>query len=52
VACRDPSDQPFLDLAHSGRAVVLVTGDRDLLRLSGQTRFGIETPAAYRRRMA
>jgi uncharacterized protein len=50
VACRDPRDQPFLDLALSGNADIVVTGDFDLLVLAGQTRFVIESPAAYRRR--
>lgn len=45
--CRDRNDQPFLDLAASGRAAVLVTGDRDLLALAGETPFSIETPEAY-----
>lgn len=52
VRCRDRNDQPFLDLAHSGMAQVLVSGDRDLLALAGQTRFLIETPEEYRRRTA
>jgi len=52
VQCRDAKDQPFLDLAHSGRANILVTGDRDLLALAGQTEFVIETPEGHRRRVA
>jgi putative PIN family toxin of toxin-antitoxin system len=48
VLCRDTKDQPLLDLAHSGKAEALVTGDGDLLALSGQTTFAIETPEAYR----
>ncbi len=51
-ACRDKNDQLFLDLAESGKADLLVTGDRDLLALAGQTRFFIETPAAYRARVS
>lgn len=39
-ACRDPFDVPFLQLAACGKAT-LVTGDRDLLVLSGTTRFPI-----------
>ena len=50
VSCRDPKDQRFLDLAHCGKAYLLVTGDDDLLALVGQTAFVIETPEAYRRR--
>jgi putative PIN family toxin of toxin-antitoxin system len=33
-ACRDPKDDKFLELAVSGRATHLVTGDSDLLALS------------------
>lgn len=51
ILCRDAQDQPFLDLAQSGKADVLVSGDRDLLVLAGQTRFPIESPEAYRRRV-
>lgn len=50
VLCRDAKDQPYLDLAQSGKADVLVTGDRDLLALASQTAFVIETPEAYRRK--
>jgi len=48
--CRDEKDQPFLDLAQSGGAELLVSGDNDLLALAGQTTFLIETPEAYRLR--
>jgi len=34
-ACRDPHDLPFLQLAVAGKARALVSGDRDLLSLSG-----------------
>jgi putative PIN family toxin of toxin-antitoxin system len=47
--CRDANDQPFLDLAQSGKADLLVSGDQDLLALAGQTTFFIEAPEAYRR---
>ncbi|HBH40252.1 MAG TPA: putative toxin-antitoxin system toxin component, PIN family [Curvibacter sp.] len=30
-ACRDPLDEPFIQLALAGKARVLVNGDRDLL---------------------
>ncbi|MBI1990389.1 MAG: putative toxin-antitoxin system toxin component, PIN family [Betaproteobacteria bacterium] len=50
--CRDPGDQEFLALAHAGNADVIVTGDKALLELSGKTRFAIESPAAFRRRLA
>lgn len=52
VLCRDPKDQPFLDLAENGNADLLVTGDEDLLVLAGQTTFVIENPEKYRRRVA
>jgi putative PIN family toxin of toxin-antitoxin system len=50
--CRDIKDQTFLDLAQSGRADLLVSGDQDLLMLAGQTTFLIETPEVYRRRIS
>jgi putative PIN family toxin of toxin-antitoxin system len=50
LICRDPKDQPFLDLAYSGKASILVTGDQDLLLLSEQAAFAIETPEQYQRR--
>lgn len=52
VLCRNVKDQLFLDLAQSGRADLLVTGDDDLLALAKQTAFVIETPEEYRRRVA
>ena len=39
--CRDPFDVMFLELATVGKAKTLVTGDRDLLALAGQTKFTI-----------
>jgi len=51
VICRDVHDQPFLDLAWSGKADLLITGDNDLLSLAGQTTFAIETPEEFRRRV-
>jgi uncharacterized protein len=51
IQCRDPKDQPFLDLAQRGNAFALVTGDDDLLVLAGQTSFLIETPERYRQRV-
>lgn len=47
ILCRDPHDQPFLDLAEAGRASMLVSGDNDLLVLNGETRFRILTPGEY-----
>jgi putative PIN family toxin of toxin-antitoxin system len=45
--CRDVHDQKFLDLAAAGRARWLVTGDRDLLALAGQTPFAVVTVAEF-----
>lgn len=47
--CCDAKDQPFLDLAESGKAEFLITGDQDLLALAGQTRFLPVPPAGYLR---
>jgi putative PIN family toxin of toxin-antitoxin system len=52
LVCRDVNDQPMLDLAQSGRADLLVTGDADFLALAGQTAFLIETSEDYRRRVS
>jgi len=34
IACRDPKDDMFLELAVSGNANIIVTGDKDLLALN------------------
>lgn len=52
LICRDAHDQPFLDLARSANAEVLVTGDRDLLVLAAKAKFAIETAEDYRHRVA
>lgn len=49
--CRDAQDQMFIELAHCGRADVLVSGDADLLILRQRTIFTIETLAEYSRRI-
>lgn len=51
LVCRDPHDQPFLDLAQTANAEVLVTGDRDLLALVRKAKFAIETAEEYRQRV-
>jgi uncharacterized protein len=48
VVCRDEKDQPFLDLAQSCKADVLVSGDRDLLVLADAVNFRILSPEEYR----
>jgi len=46
-ACRDPKDDKFLELAVSGRASCLVTGDQDLLALHPFRGIPILTPAQF-----
>ena len=47
VACRDPKDDKFLDLAVSGQATHLVTGDPDLLALHPFRGIDIVTARAF-----
>lgn len=49
--CRDPFDQPFLELALCGEAEALVTGDQDLLALAPDFPVPIVTVRAIRRRI-
>lgn len=51
LQCRDEKDQMFLNLALCGGADVLVSSDKDLLVLAGQTKFAIESPESYRQRV-
>jgi putative PIN family toxin of toxin-antitoxin system len=46
-ACRDPDDQPFLELAVAGKAHFLVTGDLDLRALTGKLSCPIVTPDQF-----
>ena len=46
-ASRDPNDDKFLDAAVSGRADVIVTGDKDLLDLNPFRNVAIVSPAEY-----
>lgn len=46
--CRDPDGQMFLDLAIAGQADYLVSGDRDLLSLEGQSMVKTIDPATFR----
>lgn len=48
---RDPDDNMFLELAMSGRAEHLITGDPDLLALSDSFPIPIVEPAEARRRL-
>jgi putative PIN family toxin of toxin-antitoxin system len=47
VACRDPRDDKFLEVAASGRAQVLVSGDEDLLTLHSFERIPSVAPARF-----
>lgn len=46
-ACRDPKDDKFLELAVSGNANLIVSGDKDLLGLHPFQGKSIVTPAQY-----
>ena len=46
-ACRDPKDDKFLELAVSGNANLIVSGDQDLLVLHPFQGIGIVTPVRY-----
>jgi putative PIN family toxin of toxin-antitoxin system len=48
---RDPFDRPFLELELAAKADALLTGDKDLLALSGDFAVPILAPAAFRDRM-
>ena len=45
--CRDPKDDHLLELAVSGQATCIVTGDADLLTLHPFQGIDIVTPAAF-----
>jgi len=45
--CRDPGDNKFLELAVSGKAVCIVTGDQDLLALHPFRGIWIVTPRGF-----
>jgi len=47
AACRDPTDDKFLELAVDGGADIIVTGDRDLLVLHPFRGIAILDPAAF-----
>jgi hypothetical protein len=47
VACRDPTDDKFLELAVNGHADLIVTGDGDLLALNPFRDIPIVTPAVW-----
>lgn len=45
--CSDPKDNKFLELAVSGHAMCIISGDRDLLRLSPFRSIAVLTPQAF-----
>lgn len=47
AACRDPKDDKFLELAVSGRATHIVTGDADLLALDPFQGVQILSPQSF-----
>ncbi len=47
VACRDPKDDKFLEVAINGNANCLITGDQDLLTLHPFCNLAIVTPAQF-----
>lgn len=47
VACRDPTDDKFLELAVNGHADVIVSGDADLLALNPFRDIPIVPPALF-----
>jgi uncharacterized protein len=47
TACRDPTDDKFLELAVNGRADFIISGDSDLLALNPFRTIPIVTPAAF-----
>ena len=46
-ACRDPKDNMILELAVSGQADYIITGDKDLLALNPFRKIQILTPAEF-----
>jgi putative PIN family toxin of toxin-antitoxin system len=47
TACRDPKDNKFLELAISGRATYIITGDEDLLVLNPFQDVSIVSASAF-----
>ena len=47
AACRDPTDDKFLELAVNGHADLIVSGDSDLLALNPFRDIPIVTPAMF-----
>jgi uncharacterized protein len=47
AACRDPTDDKFLELAVNGHVDLIVSGDGDLFALNLFRQIPIVTPAAF-----
>nr|WP_294518875.1 putative toxin-antitoxin system toxin component, PIN family [uncultured Rhodopila sp.] len=47
MACRDPTDDKFLELAVNGRTDLILTGDADLLVLNPFRGIPILAPAIF-----
>jgi predicted nucleic acid-binding protein len=52
TACRDPSDNKFLEVAVAGEADLIVSGDDDLLVLNPFREIPIVTPRAFLQMLA
>lgn len=46
-ACRDPMDDKFLELAVTGKADIIISGDKDLLSMTSYEGTRIITPAEF-----
>lgn len=51
VACRDPADDKYLELALAAGAHLIISGDRDLLSMSPWRGIQVVSPAEYVRLM-
>lgn len=47
TACRDPKDDKYLELAVSGNANLIISGDKDLLDMKSFREIPILSPRAY-----
>ncbi|NTW16528.1 MAG: putative toxin-antitoxin system toxin component, PIN family [Syntrophaceae bacterium] len=47
IACRDPKDDKFLEVAIYGNASLIITGDKDLLELHPYHEISIITPRDF-----
>lgn len=52
TACRDPTDDKFLELGVSGRADIILSGDADLLALNPFRKIPVIAPGTFVRTIA